>query len=82
MGEVFAPVPGCGVVAAADGIGCAYAFGDLVVETGDLLAGVEVGLAEAPCGVALGAHGAQVDRSVSPAAGVVDLGCGGSADGA
>jgi hypothetical protein len=38
LGEVFAPIPRFGVVAASDGLVCAYTFGDLVVETRDLLA--------------------------------------------
>lgn len=76
--QIGTPVPRIRIVAAAQSLGRAHAPGDLRVQTIQILGRKCIRAVRCPKSarsIALRAHGSQIERAVSPAARVLDLGC-------
>jgi hypothetical protein len=76
LGDVGSPIPRDRIVATADRLGGANSERDIF----EKVRAEDVALAKSFRPITSRAHGSQVDRAVSPTAGVVDLGRGSAAD--
>lgn len=78
--QISSPIPRLGVVAAAHGNRRSDSRDHLIEPTGHLPPSQKLGVSKRLRYAAPGAHGAEIDRPVSSAAGMVERFCGSSAD--